>query len=144
MKLGRIKTGSSWDFLGGPEVKNLPHNAGDVGLIPGQGTKIQLHDIEQPKPWHRATKATCCCVHDAIKIRCAATKTWCSQIHVFLVILVTCETDGCLQRVDDSPTFWLSVQPLVKHPNPLSALLLCLYFILPLEMPDVSRTLQMC
>ena len=69
MKLGRIKTGSCWDFLGGPEVKNLPHNAGDVGLIPGQGTKIQLHDIEQPRP--HATV----CVHDAIKIRCAATKT---------------------------------------------------------------------
>ena len=63
---------------------------------------------------------------------------------VFLVILVTCETDGCLQRVDDSPTFRPSVQPLVKRPNPLSALLLCLYFILPLEMADVSRTLQMC
>ena len=28
------------DFPGGPVVKNLPSNAGDVGLIPGQGTKI--------------------------------------------------------------------------------------------------------
>ena len=30
----------NWDFPGGPVVKNLPSNAGDVGLIPGRGTKI--------------------------------------------------------------------------------------------------------
>ena len=29
-----------WDFPGGPVVTNLPCNAGDVGSIPGQGTKI--------------------------------------------------------------------------------------------------------
>ena len=29
------------NFRGGPVVKNLPCNAGDVGLIPGLGTKIQ-------------------------------------------------------------------------------------------------------
>ena len=28
------------NFPGGPVVKNLPCNAGDVGSIPGQGTKI--------------------------------------------------------------------------------------------------------
>ena len=28
------------DFPGGAVVKNLPSNAGDMGLIPGQGTKI--------------------------------------------------------------------------------------------------------
>ena len=28
------------DFLGGPVAKNLPSNAGDMGSIPGQGTKI--------------------------------------------------------------------------------------------------------
>ena len=28
------------DFLGGPVVKNLPSNAGDLGSIPGLGTKI--------------------------------------------------------------------------------------------------------
>ena len=27
-------------FPGAPVVKNLPRNAGDVGVIPGQGTKI--------------------------------------------------------------------------------------------------------
>ena len=29
-----------WDFPGGPVVKNLPFNAGDVGSIPGWGTKV--------------------------------------------------------------------------------------------------------
>ena len=33
----KIKSG---DFPGSPVVKNLPRNAGDVGLFPGQGTKI--------------------------------------------------------------------------------------------------------
>ena len=38
-------TGSSfkippWDFPGGPVVKNLPCNVGDVGSIPGWGTKV--------------------------------------------------------------------------------------------------------
>ena len=28
------------DFLSGPVVKNLPSNAEDVGLIPGEETKI--------------------------------------------------------------------------------------------------------
>ena len=28
------------NFPGGPAVKNPPSNAGDEGLIPGQGTKI--------------------------------------------------------------------------------------------------------
>ena len=28
------------DFLSGPVVKNLPSNAGDLGSIPGRGTKI--------------------------------------------------------------------------------------------------------
>ena len=34
------------DFPGGPVVKNPPCNAGDVGSIPGQGTKIP-HTAEQ-------------------------------------------------------------------------------------------------
>ena len=29
-----------WDFSDGPVVKNLPGNAGEVGLISGWGTKI--------------------------------------------------------------------------------------------------------
>ena len=34
------------DFTGGPVVKNLPCNAGDMGSIPDQGTKIP-HAAEQ-------------------------------------------------------------------------------------------------
>ena len=30
----------TWDFPGSPVVKNPPSNAEDVGLIPGQETKI--------------------------------------------------------------------------------------------------------
>ena len=40
------------DFPGGPVVKNLLSKAGEVGLIPGWGTKIP-HAIEQLSP--RAT-----------------------------------------------------------------------------------------
>ena len=45
------KIQKSWDFLCGPVVKNLPCNAEDIGLIPGQGTKIP-HTV-----W--ATEPTC-------------------------------------------------------------------------------------
>ena len=41
------------DFPGGPVIKNLPCNAGNVGLIPGQGIKIP-HAMEQVRP-HDAT-----------------------------------------------------------------------------------------
>ena len=30
----------SWDFPGGPVVKNLPSSAGNMGSIPGWGTRI--------------------------------------------------------------------------------------------------------
>ena len=32
----------SWDFPGGPVVKNLPANAGDTGSIPGPGRSHML------------------------------------------------------------------------------------------------------
>ena len=35
-----VKTQCFRDLPGGPVVKNPPYNAGDTGLIPGQGTKI--------------------------------------------------------------------------------------------------------
>ena len=35
-----------WDVPGGPVVKNPPSNSGDVGSMPGLGTKI-LHAAEQ-------------------------------------------------------------------------------------------------
>ena len=34
------------DFPGGPVVKNLPSNAGDMGSMPGWGTKIP-HAMER-------------------------------------------------------------------------------------------------
>ena len=49
---------------GGPVIKNLLCNARDVGLIPGQGTKI-LHAMEQLSP-------------------CVATRAKCSQINKHL------------------------------------------------------------
>ena len=36
----KLEIVTSRDFLGGPMVKTLASNAGDMGLIPGQGTKI--------------------------------------------------------------------------------------------------------
>ena len=36
----------TWDFTGGPVVKNPPCNAGDAGSIPGRGTKVP-HAVEQ-------------------------------------------------------------------------------------------------
>ena len=37
----------SWDFPSGPVVKNPPCNAGDMGSIPGGGTRIP-HAMGQP------------------------------------------------------------------------------------------------
>ena len=44
----------TWDFPGGPVVKNPPSDAGDAGLIPGWGTKIP-HAVEQLSPSATAT-----------------------------------------------------------------------------------------
>ena len=43
-------------FLSGPEVKNLPCNAGDVGLILGGGTKIP-HATGQLNPRTPSTES---------------------------------------------------------------------------------------
>ena len=40
------RVGTPWGFPGGPGVKNLPWNAGDLGSIPGWGTRIP-HAEEQ-------------------------------------------------------------------------------------------------
>ena len=45
------------DFPGGPVVENPPCNAGDLGSIPGQGTKTP-HALEQLNP-HAVTKEPC-------------------------------------------------------------------------------------
>ena len=44
------------DFPGGPLIKNPPSNAGDVGSIPGQGTKIP-HAVGQQSPHTATTEA---------------------------------------------------------------------------------------
>ena len=46
------------DFPGGPVIKNLPCNEGDVGSIPGQGTKIP-HALEQLSLCATTTEPTC-------------------------------------------------------------------------------------
>ena len=43
------------DFPGGPVVKNPPSNEGDVGSIPGQGTKIP-HAAGQLNPCTTTTE----------------------------------------------------------------------------------------
>ena len=45
-----------WEFPGGPVVKNTRFNAGDMGLIPGWGTKIP-HALGQPRPWVTTTES---------------------------------------------------------------------------------------
>ena len=45
------------DFSDGPVVKNPPCNAGDAGLIPGQGTKIP-HAVGQLSPHATTTELT--------------------------------------------------------------------------------------
>ena len=45
-----------WDFPGGPVVKSSPSSAGNVGLIPGQGTKI-AHAMKQLSPWATTREA---------------------------------------------------------------------------------------
>ena len=43
---------------GGPVIKTLPSNAGDVGLIPGPGGKIP-HASKRKTPWHKQWKQYC-------------------------------------------------------------------------------------
>ena len=46
------------DFPGGPVVKDPPSSAGDVGSIPGQGTKIP-HALGQLSPCTTTTELVC-------------------------------------------------------------------------------------
>ena len=45
----------SRDFPGGPVVKSVPANVGDMGSVPGQGRSHMLRG--QPSPYARGTKA---------------------------------------------------------------------------------------
>ena len=49
---------SIWDFPDGPVVENLPCNAENTGLIPGQETKIP-HGQVQPEILSATTKSRC-------------------------------------------------------------------------------------
>ena len=47
----------TWDFPGGPVIKNTPYSAGDTGSIPCQGTKIP-HAVGQLSPRATTTELT--------------------------------------------------------------------------------------
>ena len=91
---------NSRDCPGGPVVKKPPSNAGNMGLIPGEGTKIH-HVMEQPSPCTTTTelvysrahvlhlRSLCSATRETTATRnphstitespCAATKNQCSQ-----------------------------------------------------------------
>ena len=84
MYCGYIRECPSWDFPGGPVVKN-PWHTGDNGLIPGQGTKIP-HATGQlslrataTESMHRKQKIP----HDETQILWAATKAQWGQINTW-------------------------------------------------------------
>ena len=54
----QFKKKGGGDFPGGQVVKNLLSNAGDTGLIPGQGTKIP-HAAGQLSPRTTTTELVC-------------------------------------------------------------------------------------
>ena len=64
------------DFPGGPVVQNLPCNAGNVGSIPGWGTKIP-HVVGATEPM--CLNYRTCMLQQ--KIPLVTTKTQCSQIN---------------------------------------------------------------
>ena len=78
--------GRGGDFPGKSLVKNLPCNAADSGLSPGQGTKIP-HAREQPSP-HTTTRDSVRhnkrFPRDPTKILRAATKTPHNQINQYI------------------------------------------------------------
>ena len=65
------------DFPGGPVVRNLPSNAGDMGSTPGLGTKIPrgLGQLSPPAPQLERHP------HPATRTTCTATKTQHGQIN---------------------------------------------------------------
>ena len=50
--------GKTWDFPGGPVVKNSPASAEDTGSIPGPGTKL-LHATGQVRLYATTTEPMC-------------------------------------------------------------------------------------
>ena len=70
----KYQSKSSWYFLGSSVVKNLPSNAGDIGLIPGWGTNIP-HAMGQLSPCAATTEPMCPRAHmpQLKRSPCAAT-----------------------------------------------------------------------
>ena len=70
------------DFPGGPVVKSLPSNAGDTGLIPGQGTKVP-HATGQLSLRVATAEPEGSGAHTPQLKRSlhTATETWCNQIN---------------------------------------------------------------
>ena len=58
MRVINKNEGEEWDFPGGPVVKNLPSDAGDMGSIPGRGTTIP-HATGQLSPCTTTTEPVC-------------------------------------------------------------------------------------
>ena len=70
------------DFPGGPMVKNPPCNAGEVGSIPGQRTRIPQRGETKPPPrnyWATTRESTC----HQWKFLPATTKAWYRQINKY-------------------------------------------------------------
>ena len=74
---------TEWLSTGGPVVENLSCNAGDMGFISGQETKIP-HAIEQRSPKLENYAPQQKILHDATNIPHATTKTQCSQINKYV------------------------------------------------------------
>jgi len=79
---------TSWDFPGGPEAKNPPTNAGDMGLIPGLGIFHMLPNNEACAQQLLSLHAynSCPATREATSMRSPSTttKTQCNQKLFFL------------------------------------------------------------
>ena len=69
IKLSSFKKEEWRGFPGGPLVRNLPANAGDTGLVPGQGTEI-AHVMGQLSPCITTHESQRKILHAATKPRC--------------------------------------------------------------------------
>ena len=94
------------DFLGGPVVKNPPCNAGDMGSIPGYGTKIpyamdQLSFCTKTNPKVCVCVCVCMCVH----MREAGGR----GERGFLAPISNCQTPRCPTIQLNSGTIYLGI-----------------------------------
>ena len=83
----RNKDKNGEDFPGGPVVTNLPSSAGNVGSIPGQGTKTP-HAMGQISPDTAITEPTCSGAHTpTAKNPSTTTKTRNSRINKLYIYI---------------------------------------------------------